>query len=59
MGREFGLEEAEGVTATTKHQLIAQAEAGNILSLWGKKEGDEFAAHADKSRDSFKILSVS
>ena len=44
IGREFGLEEAEGVTATTKHQLIAQAEAGNILSLWGKKEGDEFAA---------------
>jgi hypothetical protein len=44
IGREFGLEEAEGVTAKTKHQLIAQAEAGNILSLWGKKEGDEFAA---------------
>ena len=44
VGREFGLSEASGVKADTKHQLLAQAEAGNILSQWGKEAGDEFAA---------------
>lgn len=44
VGREFGMKEASGVKADTKHQLLAQAEAGNVLSQWGKEPGDEFAA---------------
>jgi len=44
VGREFGMKEAGGVKADTRHQMLAQAEAGNILSQWGKDAGDEFAA---------------
>ncbi len=44
VGREFGMKEATGVKADSKHQLLAQAEAGNVLSQWGKEAGDEFAA---------------
>lgn len=44
VGREFGLSEASGIKADTGHQLIAQAEAGTVISQWGKPAGDEFAA---------------
>lgn len=44
VGREIGLSRASDVNAANSHQLIAQAEAGNIISLWGKQAGDDFAA---------------
>jgi thiol-disulfide isomerase/thioredoxin len=44
---EFGLkqsdDEAQSASAT-KSAMIARAEAGDILSLWGKPAGEEFAA---------------
>ncbi|HEX4534973.1 MAG TPA: TlpA disulfide reductase family protein [Rhizomicrobium sp.] len=50
VGREFGLKSngtaaaPDGVTgAAAKSAMIAQAEAGNSLSLWGKDAGDQFA----------------
>ncbi|HEY4112453.1 MAG TPA: TlpA disulfide reductase family protein [Rhizomicrobium sp.] len=50
VAREFGMKSNEslappaGVSAAqTKSAMIAQAEAGNSLSLWGKQPGDEFA----------------
>jgi len=44
VGREFGLSESSDVKAGSSHQLLAQAEAGTVISLWGKDAGDEFAA---------------
>jgi thiol-disulfide isomerase/thioredoxin len=44
VGREFGMKEAGGVKADSRHQMLAQAEAGHVLSEWGKQAGDEFAA---------------
>jgi thiol-disulfide isomerase/thioredoxin len=44
VGREFGLREAAGFDATSKHQMLAQVEAGKVLSEWGEDAGDEFAA---------------
>jgi thiol-disulfide isomerase/thioredoxin len=43
VGREFGLKTAADFDANSKHQMIAQAEAGKVLSEWGKDAGDKFA----------------
>jgi thiol-disulfide isomerase/thioredoxin len=48
VAREFGLkpsDEAQSAqVSATRSSMIAHAEAGDILSLWGKPVGEEFAA---------------
>lgn len=50
IAREFGVQRTDEQDATAKaaaaanQDLIAHAEAGEVLSLWGKQPGDEFAA---------------
>jgi thiol-disulfide isomerase/thioredoxin len=48
IGREFGArrsdEEEAMLASDNKSQLIKRAEAGEMLSLWGKPEGEQFAA---------------
>ena len=44
VGREFGLKEAAGFDAKSKHEMLVQVEAGKVLSEWGEQAGDEFAA---------------
>jgi thiol-disulfide isomerase/thioredoxin len=44
VGREIGMKTASDYDADSKHQMLAQAEAGRVLSEWGKPAGAEFAA---------------
>lgn len=43
VARVFGLQGHDGESEGEKPNLIARAEAGQVLSYWGKPEGDEFA----------------
>lgn len=44
VAREIGMKTASDYDAGSKHQMLAQAEAGKVLSEWGKEAGAEFAA---------------
>jgi len=48
IGREIGAKRSDDeqamVASDNKSQLIKRAEAGETLSLWGKEEGEQFAA---------------
>jgi thiol-disulfide isomerase/thioredoxin len=43
VGREIGMKQADDFDADSKHEMLAQAEAGKVLSEWGKPAGAEFA----------------
>jgi thiol-disulfide isomerase/thioredoxin len=48
IGREIGAKRSDDeqamVASDNKSQLVKRAEAGETLSLWGKEEGEQFAA---------------
>ena len=43
VGREIGMKQAADYNADSKHEMLAQAESGKVLSEWGKPAGAEFA----------------